>query len=238
MRNHRRYQLLATICIGIFIVCFAVIMTAWNRTIYEKCIEQATDKFYVEYVTKGYTTGTIATQYNKELIRLELVLNYDKLADDFSNYFADEYEIPNNTLLENNTEGLNAIKVYYRWSLWIGAFSLLGFLYSMLHLYKGRYYNAFTYGGLLGLLLIAFQGLGLIISDNVVVSGLRDMIFYEDYSFFQQGDILSFMLPPEYARWLAIGYLIFGIGMAMVFFILRAITIYRTKPHKIFRKEI
>ena len=66
MKNYRRYKILATISIGIFIVCSAVIMTAWNRSIYEKCIEQASDKFYVEYVTKGYTTGSVVTKYNKE----------------------------------------------------------------------------------------------------------------------------------------------------------------------------
>ena len=232
MFNNKRYKVLATISIGIFIVCFAVIMTAWNRITYEKCIEQASDRFYVEYVTRGYTTGTIDTKYNKELIGLELILNYEKLADDFCSYFADEFEIPNNELLEDNTEGLNAIKVYYRWSLWICIFSIIGIIYSMLHLYKGRYYSPITYGGLLGMFLLAVQGIGLIISDNVVVSALRDMIFKEDYSFFKSGDILLHMLPPEYARWLAITYLIYGIGMAVVFFIIRAITIKRTKPHK------
>ncbi len=232
MKNHRRYQVLATISIGIFIVCFAVIMTAMNRGVYEKCIEQASDRFYIEYVTKGYTTGTIDTKYNKELIALELALNYDKLADGFCSYFQDEYEVPNNELLENNMEGVNAIKVYYRWSLWICVFSIIGIVYSLLHLYKGRYYSPFLYGGLLGALLLILQGLGLIISDNVVVAGLRNMIFYEDYSFFQQGDILQWMLPPEYARWLAIAYFVFGLGMAVVFLILRGITVYRTKPHK------
>lgn len=232
MKNYRRYQVLATICIGIFIVCFAVVLTAWNRVTYKKCIENASDRFYVEYVTREYTVGTIDTEYNKELVTLELILNYDKLADAFSGYFQDEYKIPNNELLENNTEGLNAIKVYYRWSLWIGFFCLVGIVYSLLHLYKGRYYSAFTYGGILGMLLIAIQGILLIISDNVVVNGLRDMIFYEDYSFFAKGDILTLMLPPEYARWMAVTYLVCGIGMALIFFIIRGITIYRTKPHK------
>lgn len=232
MFDNKRYKVLATISIGIFIVCFAVIMTAWNRVTYEKCIEQASDRFYVEYVTRGYTTGTIDTKYNRELISLELILNYDKLADDFSGYFADEYEIPNNELMEDNTEGLNAIKVYYRWSLWIAVFCIVGFVYSMLHLYKGRYYSPLTYGGLLGLLLLVLQGLGLIISDKVVVSGLRDMIFYEDYSFFREGDILLHMLPPEYARWMAVTYFTYGIGMAVIVFVVRGITIHRTKPHK------
>lgn len=232
MKNYRRYKILATVSIGVFIVCFAVIMTAWNRSIYEKCIEQASDKFYVEYVTKEYTTGSVVTKYNKELVALELTLNYEKLADAFCAYFEDEYEIPNNELLENNTEGLNAIKVYYRWSVWLCLFSIVGIVYSMLHLYKGRYYSPYTYGGLLGILLLLIQGLGLILSDNVVFSGLKRMIFYQDYSFFKEGDVLLLMLPPEYARWLAIGYFIFGFGMSVVFFVLRGITIYRTKPHK------
>ncbi|MBE5932717.1 MAG: hypothetical protein E7263_04775 [Lachnospiraceae bacterium] len=232
MKNYRRYKILATVSIGVFIVCFAVIMTAWNRSIYEKCIEQASDKFYVEYVTKEYTTGSVVTKYNKELVALELTLNYEKLADAFCAYFEDEYEIPNNELLENNTEGLNAIKVYYRWSVWLCLFSIVGIVYSMLHLYKGRYYSPYTYGGLLGILLLLIQGLGLILSDNVVFSGLKQMIFYQDYSFFKEGDVLLLMLPPEYARWLAIGYFIFGFGMSVVFFVLRGITIYRTKPHK------
>jgi len=232
MKNYRRYKILATVSIGVFIVCFAVIMTAWNRSIYEKCIEQASDKFYVEYVTKEYTTGSVVTKYNKELVALELTLNYEKLADAFCAYFEDEYEIPNNELLENNTEGLNAIKVYYRWSVWLCLFSIVGIVYSMLHLCKGRYYSPYTYGGLLGILLLLIQGLGLILSDNVVFSGLKQMIFYQDYSFFKEGDVLLLMLPPEYARWLAIGYFIFGFGMSVVFFVLRGITIYRTKPHK------
>lgn len=232
MKNYRRYKILATISIGIFIVCSAVIMTAWNRSIYEKCIEQASDKFYVEYVTKGYTTGSVVTKYNKELVALELKLNYEKLADAFCAYFEDEYKIPSNELLENNTEGLNAIKVYYRWSVWMYIFSIVGIVYSMLHLYKGRYYSPYTYGGLLGILLLLIQGLGLILSDNVVFNGLKQMIFFQDYSFFKEGDVLLLMLPPEYAKWLAIGYFIFGLGMSVVFFVLRGITIYRTKPHK------
>lgn len=232
MKNHRKYQALATVCIGMFIVCFAVCMTAMNRSVYDKCIEQASDKFYIEYVTRGYTTGTIQTSYNKELVSLELSLNYDKLGDDFCRYFSKNYRIPNNELLENNVEGLNAIKVYYRWSIIILFFSAIGLVYSMLHLYKGRYYSPFLYGGMLGTLLLAIQGLGLIISDKVVASGLRDMIFYEDYSFFQEGDILLWMLPPEYARWLAIAYFGFGLGMASIFMLLRAITLYRSKPHK------
>ena len=232
MFDLKRYKVLATISIGIFIVCFAVIMTAWNSVTYKKCIEQASDRFFVEYVTRGYTVGTIDTKYNKELISLELKLNYDKLTDDFCGFFQDEYEIPNNELLEDNTEGLNAIKVYYRWSLLIAVFAIIGFVYSMLHLYKGRYYTPLTYGALLGLLLLAIQGIGLIISDNVIFSSLKDMIFYEDYSFFREGDILLYMLPPEFARWMAATYFIYGIGMAVVFFIIRGITIYRTKPHK------
>ncbi|MBQ8166118.1 MAG: hypothetical protein IJZ96_03680, partial [Lachnospiraceae bacterium] len=187
MFNNKRYQVLATISIGIFIVCCAVIMTAWNRGIYEKCIEQASDRFFIEYVTKGYTTGTIDTKYNKELVSLELSVNYDKLADDFCNYFKDEYKIADNTLVEDNIEGINAIKVYYRWSLWICVFSMIGIVYAMLHLYKGRYYAPITYGGLCGLGILAVQGLMLIISDNVVLSSLRDMIFHEDYSFFREG---------------------------------------------------
>jgi len=232
MKNHRRYQIITTISIGVFIVCFAVIMTAWNRITYEKCIEKASDKFYIEYVTKGYTTGSIDTKYNRDLVKLELTFNYDKLADDFCNYFADKYQIPNNKLVENNTEGLNAIKVYYRWSLWIGIFSIIGIVYGLLHLYKGRYYNPFFYGGVLGAFLLVVQGIGLLISDNVVISGIKDMIFYEDYSFFAKGDILQWMIPPEYARWLAITYLIYGVGMSLFFFMLRGITLYQSKPHK------
>ena len=232
MFNYRRYQVLATISIGIFIVCFAIVMTSWNRVTYEKCIEQASDKFYVEYVTKGYTTGTIATKYNKELIGLELKLNYQQLVKDFKGYFNDEYEIAGNQLVEDNTEGLNAIKVYYRWALLIGLFSLAGIVYSMMHLYKGRYYSCLTYGGLFGLLLLAIQGLGLILSDNVVFGSFRDMIFDEDYSFFREGDVLLHMIPPEFARWMAVSYFIFGVGMAVVFFIARGVTIHRTKPHK------
>ncbi len=232
MFNNRRYKILATISIGIFIVCFAVIMTAWNRITYEKCIEQASDKFYVEYVTRGYTTGTIDTKYNKELIRLELALNYDKLADGFDNFFTLKYDIPKEKLVEDNIEGLNALKVYYRWSILIAILCIVGFVYSMLHLYKGRYYTPLTYGGLLGLLLLVIQGLGLIISDNVVFANLREMIFYQDYSFFRQGDVLLYMLPPEFARWMAVTYYIYGIGMALIVFIVRWITIRRTKPHK------
>ncbi len=232
MFNYRRYQVLATISIGIFIVCFAVVMTSWNRITYKKCIEQASDKFYVEYVTKGYTTGTIDTKYNKELVGLELELNYEKLSKDFRSYFNDEYKISGNQLVEDNAEGLNAIKVYYRWALLIGVFSIAGIIYSMLHLYKGRYYSPLTYGGLLGLLLLAVQGIGLIISDNVVFGSLRDMVFYEDYSFFRGGDILLHMIPPEFARWMAVSYYIYGVGVAVVFFIVRGITIRRTKPHK------
>lgn len=232
MFNNKRYQILATVSIGVFIVCFAVIMTAWNRGIYDKCIEQASDRFFIEYVTKGYTTGTIDTKYNKELISLELSVNYDKLADDFCDYFEDEYQVADVKLVENNIEGLNAIKVYYRWSLWICVFSIFGIIYAMLHLYRGRYYTPITYGGLFGLGLLALQGLALIMSDNVVVNGLRNMIFHQDYGFFQDGDILLYMLPPEYARWLAIAYFSFGILMAVVFFVIRGITIKRTKPHK------
>lgn len=232
MFNNKRYQILATVSIGVFIVCIAVIMTAWNRGIYEKCIEQASDRFFIEYVTKGYTTGTIDTKYNKELISLELAVNYDKLADAFCNYFEDEYKVADKLLEENNIEGLNAIKVYYRWSLWICIFSIIGIVYSMLHLYKGRYYAPITYGGLFGLGILAVQGLMLIISDNVVISGLRNMMLYEDYSFFREGDVLLHMIPPEYARWLGIAYFCFGIGAAIVFFIIRGITIKRTKPHK------
>lgn len=223
---------MATISIGVFIVCFAVIMTAMNRWIYEKCIDQASDKFYIEYVTKGYTTGSIATSYNKDLTKLELILNYDSLADDFCGYFKDDYHISSYELVEDNVEGLNAIKVYYRWSLWICIFSIIGMVYSMLRLYKGRYYNPFLYGGLLGLILLALQGLGLIISDNVVVSGIRSMVLKEDYSFFKEGDVLLQMIPPEYARWLACGYFGFGIAMALTFLLLKAITYSRTKPHK------
>lgn len=232
MFNHRRYQVMATISIGIFIVCFAVIMTAMNRSIYEKCIEQASDRFYIEYVTKGYTTGTISTSYNKDLTMLELKLNYDSMADDFCGYFKDDYKLQNYELLEDNVEGLNAIKVYYRWSLWIFILSIVGMVYSMLRLYKGRYYKPFLYGGLLGLLLLALQGLGLLISDNVVFAGIRDMVFHEDYSFFKEGDALLHMIPLEYARWLATGYFGFGIVMALAFLLLRAITYSRTKPHK------
>lgn len=232
MKNHRKYQIMATICIGVFVVCFAVCMTALNRSVYNKCIEQASDKFYIEYVTRGYTTGTIQTSYNKELVSLELSLNYDRLADDFCSYFGKGYDIPNNELEENNIEGLDAIKVYYRWSVILMIVSGAGIIYCLLHLYKGRYYSPFLYGGLLGILFLAFQGLSLIISDQVVVSGLRDMIFHEDYSFFRDKDILLWMIPPEYARWLAITYFAFGIGVAIVFLLLRAITLHRSKPHK------
>lgn len=193
----------------LFIVSFALCLLVMNRSVYRRCAED-----------------------NENITRFEAELNYEQLADDFAAFFKSDYELPGYEILDVNKNRLNDMKAYYRLAWVISILTFAGAVYSFVILSKRRYYMPLLYGGVLAAFLTSLNALILLKSDRPIPEGIRNMILRSDYGYFAEGDILTKLLPFDFARNMALAYILLVFVLILVMVFLRLFIIYCGRPHK------
>lgn len=222
MDRYTKYQIVASICVALFITSTAMFILANTNTIYNRCYEN----YYAELREE---LPSVPSQIKRPA---EASLYFTQLSDSFAKFFGKNYEISGYELTKENTKHLNDIKTYYRLSVVISIFSFIAGCYSIWFISKRRMYMPLVYGGLLAALFTSVNSLILIFGKNEVVMGVRNMIFDMDYSFFSEGDLLLSLFPPEYARWLFGAYIILVLILILIMVFLRQLIVFLGRPHK------
>ena len=106
--EYRKFQWLASVCIAVFILSFAVCLLAFNRSVYRL---SSTD----------YRNGVTV-----EISKAEAELYYGQIADSYCRFFTGKYRIAGYELSDENVHQLNRLKGYYRfaWILTIASLAL------------------------------------------------------------------------------------------------------------------
>lgn len=211
---YRRLQWIASLCVAVFLVHFALCMLAMNRSVYRH-----TKADYAQ-------TGTAA------ISKAEADLYYEQVADSFSSFFKRDYEIAGYSLTEDNVNKLNTLKGYYRFAWIVSVVSFCGGVYCFRILWRRRETMPLLYGSAGGALLTSIVLLRIVLSDKPVFAGIRDMIFRGDYSYFAEGDLLRAILPAAFARNLAFCYLGIVAVEILCFVLLRMAVRLSGRPHK------
>lgn len=211
---YRRLQWIASLCIAVFIVHFALCMLVMNRSVYKH-----TKADYAQ-------TGTVA------ISKAEAELYYEQVADSFSSFFKGDYEIAGYSLTETNKKQLNTLKGYYRLAWIVSIVSFGCGAYCIGKLWRRRETMPLLYGSAGGALLTSIFALRIVLSDKPVLGGIRNMIFRGDYSFFSEGDLLRDILPAAFARNLAFYYLGIVTIEILCFVLLRMVIRFSGRPHK------
>lgn len=219
MDRYTKYQIIASICVALFIVSTAMYILANNTIIYDKCY----DEYYQE---NSESTHQISMR------PAEASLYYRQLNESFTNFFDDDYDISGYELTKDNVQKLNELKTYYRMSVIVSIITFVVSCYSIRIISKRRMYMPLVYGGLLAALGTAMNSLILIFSDNKIISGIRNMVFEMEYGYFSEGDILYTIIPPEYARWLFVTYIVLVLILIIFMVLLRQVIMFLGRPHK------
>ena len=187
--EYRKFQWLASVCIAVFILSFAVCLLAFNRSVYRL---SSTD----------YRNGVTV-----EISKAEAELYYGQIADSYCRFFTGKYRIAGYELSDENVHQLNRLKgCNYR---------LTEKIICWIRLWRRRETMPCFYGSAGGACLVALLMLRIVTSKREVYAGLRNMIFRGDYGYFSSGDVLCKILPETFARNLALLYL--GIVAAEIF---------------------
>lgn len=213
-QEYRRFLWIASVSIAVFIVSFAICLLAYNRSVYRVC-------------TADFDTGEAV-----EMSGAEAALYYDQIADSYCSFFKGGYTVAGYELSQANIHQLNRLKGYYRMA-WI--LSLVSFgcaVYSLRRLWRRRETMPYFYGSALAACLTAFLMIRMVFSKKEVYTGLRNMVFRGDYSYFSGNDILHVLLPETFARNLALLYL--GIVAVEIFVVvmIRVVIRFAGRPHR------
>ena len=92
--EYRKFQWLASVCIAVFILSFAVCLLAFNRSVYRL---SSTD----------YRNGVTV-----EISKAEAELYYGQIADSYCRFFTGKYRIAGYELSDENVHQLNRLNLY------------------------------------------------------------------------------------------------------------------------------
>lgn len=212
--EYRRFRWIASICISVFIVCFGIVLLAFNRWVY-------------------HATGTnTQTEDGVTFTQAEADLYYGQIADSYCSFFKGRYDVAGYTLTDTNIHQLNRLKGYYRLAWILSILSFVGIIYSFRRLWRRRETMPCFYGSAGGALLAAVLLLRIVFSKREVMRGLKNMIFKQDYSYFQSGDLLCRLLSGAYARNMLLMYLGIVAAEIAVFVLIRVIIRLAGRPHR------
>ena len=212
--EYRRFRWIASICISVFIVCFGIVLLAFNRWVY-------------------HATGTnTQTEDGVTFTQAEADLYYGQIADSYCSFFKGRYDVAGYTLTDTNIHQLNRLKGYYRLAWILSILSFAGIIYSFRRLWRRRETMPCFYGSAGGALLAVVLLLRIVFSKREVMRGLKDMIFKQDYSYFQSGDLLCRLLSETYARNMLLMYLGIVAAEIAAFVLIRVIIRLAGRPHR------
>ncbi len=223
MKKYNKYQIIATICIALFIISFSLCILAMDRHVYGWCYEDYVDTLHETY---GEEIG------DKALSKFEAEQNYNQLADGFTKFFGSDYPDTSYDITKENIEKLNKLKGYYRLAWIVVVLSIVGMVYSFRELSRVRMYMPLLYGGILASFLTVLNAVIIMLSGSDTLTGVRNMVMHGDYSYFSDMDLIRWILPPDYGMALAFAYLCIVFILIILAVLIRAIIIFCGRPHK------
>lgn len=234
MERYRKISFIASLCVALFIINFAFCILCMNKAVYERCFENyVADVNTEEDLTLDVSTATDTdADYSVRLEDFERKANFEKLSEDFKAFFKGKYELIGYELDEHNVDRLNHIKWFYRLAWFVSIATLAGMVHSFVILSKRRMFMPFIYGGVLAAFFTSVNALVFMKSDKEFYAAARDMVFRKNYSYFSDKDILLQILPPDYARWMAIAYLLFVAVLIILMIFIRWFILFCGRPHK------
>ncbi len=232
MIKYKKHQFIASVWVAIFIVSFSLCLTVLNRSVYSRNIEVSDEAFYKDYMQFKTTTMQVGEKINYDITIYEMEMDYKYLAEDFSSFFKIKYDSMDYKLKADNIDRLNDLKGHYRLNWVLVLLSSVGMLYSFGILRGGRYYSPLVYGSLFAVAITGVNCYRFFNSGDEVICAIRDMVLHQDYSFFVGGDMLSVLIPPEFAENLAYTYLFHVVALIIIMLIIRLVIAYRGRPHK------
>ena len=234
MERYRKISFIASLCVALFIINFAFCILCMNKAVYERCFENyVADVNVEEDLTLDVSTATDTdADYSVRLEDFERKANFEKLSEDFKAFFKGKYELIGYELDEHNVDRLNHIKWFYRLAWFVSIATLAGMVHSFVILSKRRMFMPFIYGGVLAAFFTSVNALVFMKSDKEFYVAARDMVFRKNYSYFSDKDILLQILPPDYARWMAISYLLFVAVLIILMIFIRWFILFCVRPHK------
>lgn len=218
MDRYKINQIVATFAVAFFILSMALCVTVRDKKLYNTC--------YGDYKMKNEGSPEIV------FYQVEAELYHNNLSDDFKSLFKSDYDLINYKLLDSNVEKLNHLKTYYRIAWFTALVSLVAGGYSFYTLSKRRLYMPFLYGGVLAAMISSINAVRFFFCKSGTLFELKKMILYQDYSYFDEGDILLKLIPPKYANALGMYYISQVLIWILIMVLIRRAIINAGKPHK------
>jgi hypothetical protein len=224
VKRYRLYQVLASMCVALFIVNMAFCLMCADKYIFKTT--------YAEWIASdgddvtGYTDYTRLSQFQAELI-------FQELSDEFLNFFGGRPKLTGYELNTDNARRLNTLKWSFRRSVFVVALSAICCIYCYIEtLHRRRDLSPLLYGSVLAAFFVALRVFFIVLARHGVKAGIRAMILHRDYSYFSQGDILERILPPDYARFMGLVYLFWVVVLILVVLLVRRMIIFVGRPHR------
>jgi hypothetical protein len=230
-KRYRLYQVIATLCVALFIVNMAFCLMCTDKYIYKttyakwiKSIEVKSSEAGMDE-TEGGIDYTQPSQFQAELI-------FQELSDEFLTFFSGKFELTGYELNADNIKSLNALKWRFRKSVIVVILSIAGFAYSNIRLSRRRELTPLLYGAVLAAFFTALRALFIVLARHGVKAGIRAMLLHKDYGYFSSGDILEKILPPDYAMFMALLYAGWVAVLIIAVLLVRKLIIFAGRPHK------
>lgn len=220
MNRFNKYQICATLCIAIFIVSFSIGVLSRDRKVYRIAL----DNYYVDIEEEEYANG--------ELTKHQMKLCYDIIADKTTSMKSGSYDIPGYSISAVNIDRLKSINTAVRAARMIAILSFVGFVYCFILLSRRRMYMPLAYGSAFATLLTSLGALVILLAKKGLLKGIRDMILYNNYSYFVEGDIVRRLLIPDFARMIGIEFLMIDLFVILVFAVANYMIKRSGRPHE------
>lgn len=216
MDIYKKHQVIASISVAIFIVYTAFILLAMNQSVYKRCM-----KNYNPVTTEGISVS-----------EFEAELCYEQLSESFRRFFHKTHEFGAYTLTSTNIKKIGRMKGYYRMAWLIAIISLGTMINSFVILSKRRLFKPFYYGSILAGGFTALHWLILMKAKRPVLAGVRAMILHKNYDYFADGDMLKALIPPDYAIWMLLYYLLLVAILCLIMVGIRLLILFKGRPHR------
>lgn len=220
MNRFNKYQICATLCIAIFIVSFSIGVLSRDRKVYRIAL----DNYYEDIEEDEYASG--------ELTKHQMKLCYDIIADKTTSMKSANYDIPGYSISAVNIDRLKSVNTAVRAARMIAMLSFVGFVYCFILLSRRRMYMPLAYGSAFATLLTSLLALTILLAKKGLLKGIRDMLLYNNYGYFVEGDIVRRLLIPDFARMIGIEFLMIDIFVILVFALLNYMIKRSGRPHE------
>lgn len=223
MNRYKILQIISSVSVAVLIVSLSLALTMMNRGIYKLCLNDWYEDMQDLPAESEY----------EGLDKARTALCYETLADRVTKIKEqNSFSVPDYDILPENEEKLAELNGVYRTSMRAVLISAVITIYCFIRLARRRQYNPLGYGAALATLLVSLEALYVMFSEAALPKGIRDMILYRDYGYFAKGDVIRLIIPPDFARWLFVGYILFVLLVLTAFVLIKLFTYLNGKPYE------